>query len=117
MRWYSQNKNGSMDLSASMTGSVNTTLGPGAGPQKTASLKAGKAAANGDAANDAFKDTQTEPAAKKDWEDMLNKFTVFCVKCSHGSHAVHAREWFGGYAGREGHSVCPVSNCNCICDT
>jgi WD40 repeat protein len=117
MRWYSQHKSGSMDLSASMTGSVNTTLGPGAGPQKTASLKAGNAGANSDAVNDTFKDAQTVPVSKKDWEDMLNKFTVFCVKCSHGFHAAHAKEWFGGYDGREGHSVCPVSNCNCICDT
>jgi hypothetical protein len=117
MRWYNQNKSGSMDLSASMTGSVNTTLGPGASPQKTTSLKAENAATNGDTANGVFKDTQTEPDVKKDWEEMLSKFTVFCVRCSHGFHAAHAREWFGGYAGRGGHSVCPVSNCNCICDT
>jgi WD repeat-containing protein mio len=117
MRWYSQNKSGSMDLSASMTGSVNTTLGLGIGTQKTASLKAGNPIVNGDPASEAFKDPQSVSDAKKDWQGMLSKFTVFCVKCSHGFHAVHAREWFGGYAEREGHSVCPVSNCNCICDT
>jgi hypothetical protein len=117
MRWHGQNKTGSIDLSASMTGSVNTTLGPGTGAQKTSSLKAANAVVNDDSANEASKDTQNMSEAKKDWEDMLSKFTVFCVKCSHGFHAVHAREWFGGYAGREGHSVCPVSNCNCICDT
>ena len=118
MRWYAQDKRGSMDLSASMTGSVNTTLGPGPNAQKTSSLKAANTVVNGDAANEASKNTQDVSDARKDGANMLlSKFTVFCIKCSHGFHAGHAREWFGGYAGRQGHSVCPVSNCNCICDT
>ena len=117
MRWYSQNKSGSMDLSASMTGSVNTTLGPGTGATKTASLKPANAVANGDPSNEASRDNQDMSDAKKEWEILMSKFTVFCIKCNHGFHAAHAREWFGEDDGRRGHSVCPVSNCNCICDT
>ena len=117
MRWYAQNKSGSMDLSASMTGSVNTTLGPGTGPVKPASLKPANAVVNGNRANEVSRDDQEDSDAKKEWEELMSKFTVFCIKCNHGFHAAHAREWFGGDNGRPGHSVCPVSNCNCICDT
>ena len=117
MRWYSQTKSGSMDLGTSMTGSVNTTLGPGTATQKTSSLKTGDTVTYGDPASEASKDDQDASDKKKERQDLLSKFIVFCIKCSHGFHAIHAREWFGGYAGRAGHSVCPVSNCNCICNT
>ena len=111
MRWYSQNKAGSVDMTASMTGSVHTTLGPGISgnlqkPQQGKSVGAEEAG---------FKGTQDANQAKRDWEEMMRKFTVLCIKCNHGFHANHAKEWFGGYAGREGHSVCPVSDCSCVC--
>lgn len=102
LSWYGQNPAGAMDSSANMTGSVNTVVGLGSPTPK--------------ATADAVKDTQNTSDAKKDREDMIRKFTVFCIKCSHGFHAHHARQWFGGYAGRDGHKVCPVSNCQCICD-
>lgn len=103
LSWY-QVQNGAVDLSASMTGSVNTTLGPGA------MSPAPKAV------GDVVKGTQNVSDAKKEWEDIVKKFTVFCIKCGHGFHAHHARQWFGGYAGRDGHKVCPVSDCQCVCD-
>jgi WD40 repeat protein len=101
LRWYAQTLPGATDLSASMTGSVSTTIGLGSPMPK--------------AVADVLKETQNTSDAKE-WEDMIKKFTVFCIKCSHGFHAHHARQWFGGYAGRDGHKVCPVSNCQCVCD-
>jgi WD repeat-containing protein mio len=116
MRWFSQNKGGSMDLGASMTGSINTTLGPDTGSKKPPSIKAVNTSANGVQGSGPSKDTPHVSHVKPEWEDVMSKFTVFCIKCRHGFHAIHARQWFGGYAGREGHSVCPVSSCGCICD-
>lgn len=102
LRWYAKSFAGATDLRASMTGSVSTTIGIGSPMPK--------------AVADVVKDTQNTSDAKKEWEDMIRKFTVFCIKCSHGFHAHHARQWFGGYAGRDGHKVCPVSDCQCVCD-
>ena len=102
LSWYGQTHADAPGLSASMTGSVSTMIGLGS-PMPTAVA-------------DLAKDTQTTSDAKKEWDDMIRKFTVFCIKCSHGFHAHHARQWFGGYAGRDGHKVCPVSNCQCVCD-
>ncbi|KAE8391889.1 WD40 repeat-like protein [Aspergillus alliaceus] len=42
--------------------------------------------------------------------EMMRRFIVFCINCNHGFHAHHAREWFVK------HRVCPVAECNCICD-
>jgi WD repeat-containing protein mio len=105
LSWY-QAQNGAVDLGASMTVSVANTIGPGA-----ISSPAPKPV------GDVVKDTQNTGEAKKEWEEMFRKFTVFCIKCNHGFHAHHARQWFGGYAGRDGHKVCPVSDCQCVCDT
>ena len=43
-------------------------------------------------------------------KEMMRRFIVFCVRCNHGFHAHHAKEWFGK------HQVCPVAECGCICD-
>lgn len=42
--------------------------------------------------------------------ELMWRFIVFCINCNHGFHAHHAREWFMK------HRVCPVAECNCICD-
>ncbi|KAJ5131021.1 uncharacterized protein N7515_007060 [Penicillium bovifimosum] len=42
--------------------------------------------------------------------DVMRRFVVFCIHCNHGFHAHHATEWF------KRHKVCPVAECNCICD-
>ncbi|KAL4962321.1 uncharacterized protein BDV14DRAFT_109822 [Aspergillus stella-maris] len=42
--------------------------------------------------------------------EIMRRFIVFCINCSHGFHAHHAREWFSR------HKVCPVADCSCICD-
>ncbi|KAI9027046.1 hypothetical protein DFJ74DRAFT_662896 [Hyaloraphidium curvatum] len=34
---------------------------------------------------------------------------TWCVRCRHGGHNVHVREWFAE------HSVCPVTGCGCRC--
>lgn len=41
--------------------------------------------------------------------DVMSKFLTFCVKCRHGFHADHARDWF------RKHSTCPVPDCRCLC--
>ncbi|KAJ5590489.1 hypothetical protein N7450_004461 [Penicillium hetheringtonii] len=42
--------------------------------------------------------------------DVMRRFVVFCINCNHGFHAHHAHDWFLR------HRVCPVAECNCICD-
>lgn len=42
--------------------------------------------------------------------DVMKRFAAFCIRCNHGFHADHAREWF------QKHRICPVAECNCICD-
>lgn len=104
-------KLGSVDLGASLTGSIVTTLGPGttrSEPTETNISKPGSASP-GKAAQEL---TQCETVD----EDMFRKFIAFCIKCSHGFHANHAIDWFRGVHGRQGHSVCPVSACSCVCD-
>jgi WD40 repeat protein len=54
-------------------------------------------------------ETQKAEAARK-WDVAMSRFTVLCVKCSHGCHAAHARMWF------EKHRVCPVPECRCLCN-
>ncbi|KAJ5888234.1 hypothetical protein N7495_008275 [Penicillium taxi] len=52
-----------------------------------------------------------EPNAHNPSEtEVMRRFTVFCINCNHGFHAHHARDWFTR------HKVCPVAECNCICD-
>ncbi|ANB12258.1 Sea4p [Sugiyamaella lignohabitans] len=35
---------------------------------------------------------------------------TFCLSCNHGMHAGHAEEWFSK------HDICPVPDCNCLCN-
>ncbi|EEP77153.1 predicted protein [Uncinocarpus reesii 1704] len=42
-------------------------------------------------------------------EEGLRKSVAFCIRCSHGNHADHAKTWF------ETHRKCPVTDCNCMC--
>jgi hypothetical protein len=43
-------------------------------------------------------------------DEVMKRFVVFCINCNHGFHAHHAHDWFAR------HKVCPVAECNCICD-
>ncbi|PLB45674.1 WD40 repeat-like protein [Aspergillus steynii IBT 23096] len=54
-------------------------------------------------------DAGQEPRRPSETE-LMRRFIVFCINCNHGFHAHHAREWFAK------HRVCPVAECNCICD-
>ena len=60
---------------------------------------------------------QSEVERLRQSDEAMERFTVFCVKCSHGFHAAHARMWFQGSGenGRGGHSICPVPRCECAC--
>ncbi|WEW55340.1 hypothetical protein PRK78_000769 [Emydomyces testavorans] len=56
-------------------------------------------------ADDAKKGTEGQRC-----EDILRGFVVFCIKCNHGFHADHAKEWFSK------HKACPVNDCDCVCE-
>lgn len=139
LRWYgAQQDRKSLDLSASMSGSMQTAIGPNqnittaaAGPNAdvpkssqrpkvSEGLGVGQDNRNGgeetaDEIANGEVDIELEAKRVKHWDDMMQRFTVFCVKCSHGFHASHARMWFGRNDGREGHRVCPVATCQCVC--
>jgi hypothetical protein len=51
-----------------------------------------------------------EASRKPSEADLMRRFVVFCIHCNHGFHANHASDWF------KRHKVCPVAECNCICD-
>lgn len=53
---------------------------------------------------------QGQEQRKPTENELMRRFIVFCINCNHGFHAHHAREWFMK------HRVCPVAECNCICD-
>jgi WD repeat-containing protein mio len=149
LKWSARGqKFDSIDLSASVVGSVVTTLGPGptgskagSDPQDANRSKAGsdpqdmnrsksgsdpqttnRSKSGSDPAETTGSKTRsdqirkTAAQGKSVDEDMLRKFIAFCVKCGHGFHANHAIDWFRGVNGRQGHSVCPVSECSCVCD-
>lgn len=44
-------------------------------------------------------------------ENRFREWFSFCLTCNHGSHALHAEEWFSK------HFVCPVPDCNCRCNS
>lgn len=141
-------KKGSLDLSASMTGSIQTTIGPGTTPRPvkgvgTSQQKSPLQSQNGSRTTnfssrtavpvseggvngtegvpsitvdqpststpDAENSTTSAEEAER-WDLAMSKFTVLCLKCSHGYHAAHARMWF------EKHRVCPVPDCRCLCN-
>lgn len=141
---------GSLDLSGSVTGSVHTTIGPGASggaPRATDSPRlkqpsqfqnhskgstantessSGTALSGIHAGNKGREaipsitvadQSSSEPERKMQkaeeagrWDTAMSRFTVLCVKCSHGFHAAHARMWF------EKHRICPVPECRCLCN-
>ena len=72
---------------------------------------------------------------------LLERLIAYCIKCNHGFHGHHALEWFKGVttaaapspAGAaavvsndqgesrsrsrsRGHAICPVSECECLCE-
>lgn len=134
----------SLDLSASMTDSVQTTIGPGPtsavmrgtesprpkpSPQSHGHSKASTRTAvpaisaakvvdsipsmtiPATSAVDSVADREFQKAeAARKWDAAMSRFTVLCVKCSHGCHSAHARMWF------EKHRVCPVPDCRCLCN-
>ncbi|KAF1829929.1 WD40 repeat-like protein [Decorospora gaudefroyi] len=42
-------------------------------------------------------------------EERDARLMVFCMACTHGFHAHHARDWFAR------HAMCPVPDCGCMC--
>ena len=42
-------------------------------------------------------------------EDVMAKLITFCMRCNHGFHSHHARDWFVK------HRLCPIPSCRCLC--
>ena len=152
LKWSARGQRlGSADLSASIAGSVITSLGPGPTRTKAGSVppdtnrpksgldpaEANRSKAGLDPADANRSKSGSDPTdanrsrsgldlpaivaqdfvqSKPPDEYMFRKFIAFCVKCNHGFHSNHAMDWFRGLSGRQGHSVCPVSECSCVCD-
>ncbi|KAG9777947.1 hypothetical protein KCU88_g4359, partial [Aureobasidium melanogenum] len=159
--WYAPRQvsktNGATDLSASIAGSVQTTIGPGPGagtgtgtgtamigsskskesprlrlPAPAQSQPTSKQSTTGTTESSTrtavapSRRTSTgekpsvssreqveeasQPDVLRNWDSAMSRFTVLCLKCSHGCHAAHARMWF------EKHHVCPVPECSCLCN-
>jgi len=134
-KWYkppssaSQRNSNNMDLAGSMVGSTITAIGPGEGTPAVSvtgavdvigTRRAGQAlsssTAGGEVAIEVVDEDVTKQEREKKWYEAMHKFTVFCTRCSHGFHAEHARMWFEGGDGREGHRACPVPMCECLCN-
>lgn len=132
-KWYKppSRSSNTIDLSTSMAGSQVTAIGPNA--SSTPSIFITDATTKRDGRNGVAKKITTadvpaqpievvdEYAKKLDrerqWYEAMHKFTVFCMRCSHGFHAEHAKMWFDGQYGQPGHSVCPVPMCECLCNS
>ena len=41
--------------------------------------------------------------------DVMAKLITFCMRCNHGFHSHHARDWYAK------HRLCPVPECQCMC--
>ena len=41
--------------------------------------------------------------------DVMAKLITFCMRCNHGFHSHHARDWYAK------HRLCPVPDCQCTC--
>lgn len=129
-KWYkppsrgSRNSN-SLDLSASFIGSTVTAIGPRSNAPSVSitgvrgATGAAQKLTTADLAPEVV-EVVDEGVAKqekeKKWYDAMHKFTVFCTLCSHGFHAEHARMWFDGVDGSQGHRTCPVPLCECLCN-
>ncbi|KAK6372328.1 hypothetical protein LTR64_004244 [Lithohypha guttulata] len=134
-KWYkppsrnSQANSNGVDLSASMVGSTITAIGPqmhsnapsisvtgtSAGSKK-AEVRRITAADVPPSAIEVVDEEVAKQGEQKKWYEAMHRFTVFCMQCSHGFHAEHARMWFQGVDGREGHRDCPVPLCECFCN-
>ncbi|EXJ92528.1 hypothetical protein A1O3_01080 [Capronia epimyces CBS 606.96] len=153
LSWYGPQQasklNAATDLSASMTGSVQTTIGPGAATGAFGGTESPRPRQPTQSPNNSKKSAATESSTRTviptsntsiadavrsiagavplalslehdddlrkaenalNWDAAMSRFTVLCLKCSHGCHAAHARMWF------ERHRVCPVPECTCLCN-
>lgn len=55
--------------------------------------------------------TAFDASQTREKESAFDHWFTWCVTCSHGGHSNHILEWF------ETHSSCPVSGCNCNCQS
>lgn len=71
-------------------------------------------------------------SAARDMREDYDKWMSWCLKCGHGVHVGHGREWWGGEeepAGMGGDGkanksawaarrkrMCPVPECECLCN-
>lgn len=53
----------------------------------------------------------TNSASSRDTvsNNKFDRYFIFCLSCSHGMHACHAKEWFSK------HTLCAVPDCDCPC--
>ncbi|KAI9736685.1 MAG: hypothetical protein M1834_000889 [Cirrosporium novae-zelandiae] len=87
-----------MDSSSMSTAINNTNSSDAVNPSKDGTNNAGT------------NDQDPEQEQQTEVGDIMKSFVTVCVRCRHGFHFAHAREWF------KGHSVCPVPECGCVCD-
>ena len=61
----------------------------------------------------------------KDPKGDYERWFSWCLKCGHGVHVGHGREWWGvgaggkgkgAGAGKMGKRMCPVPECECFCN-
>ena len=127
-KWYKPPEprgSNSLDLSASMVGSTITAIGPSSTTPSVAitgprgSLTGIKKLTTSDLPAEVIEvvdgDLVNRERERK-WYEAMHKFTVMCMKCGHGFHAEHARQWFDGVDGRAGHNICPIPSCQCLCN-
>lgn len=68
-------------------------------------------------------------SAARDMREDYDKWMSWCLKCGHGVHVGHGREWWGGGEesagiGDDGKAkklarrkrMCPVPECECLCN-
>lgn len=133
-KWYrhpsssSHGNSNNADPSGSMVGSTVTAIGPGSGTPRTA-MPGARKTVSGKAVSKKLATADLEPnlvevvdgelveqQKRKKWYEAMHRLTVFCMHCSHGFHAEHAKLWFEGSDGIGGHRFCPVPQCDCICN-
>lgn len=125
-KWYKPPRRSgvSVDFSASMAGSTITAIGPGSGTPsiKIVNTQKGSTEAQSvrttsvpaEAVEEIDGDVANQDKERR-WFEAMHRFTIFCLKCMHGFHAEHAKQWFEGSVDRDGHRFCPVPTCDCLC--